>query len=77
MSSLRNEPAEKGATAFRPSIKFTMKNLRLEDLTGEVQVIVRKFCKDRNLRYSQFNIVEMRHTILEWELNQQLKKLYN
>ena len=50
-------------------------NMRLEELTGEVEMIVRKFCKDRNLRYSQFNIVEMRGTILEWELNQQLKEL--
>ncbi len=52
-----------------------MKNLRLEDLTREVQVIVRKFCKDHNIRYSQFNIVEMKNTILDWNLNQQLKKL--
>lgn len=52
-----------------------MKDLRIENLTGEVERIVRAFCKFHNITYSQFNIVEMRRTIYEWELNHQLKKL--
>lgn len=52
-----------------------MKDLRIENLTGEVERIVRAFCKFHNIKYSQFNIVEMKHTILDWNLNEQLKKL--
>jgi hypothetical protein len=58
-------------------LEILRENMRLEKLTGEVERIVRKFCKDRNIRYSQFNIVEMRDTILEWDLKQQLKELDN